>query len=71
MSQQKRSNERRVVVTGTGCITSLGLNVSYFWKNLLSGKSGISNITSVETSDLDVHFGGEIKNFDATDDIQN
>lgn len=66
MSQQKRSNERRVVVTGMGCVTSLGLNVSDFWKSLLAGKSGISTITSVETADLDVHFGGEIKNFDAS-----
>jgi 3-oxoacyl-(acyl-carrier-protein) synthase len=40
-----------------------GSNVSDSWKNLVSGKSGISNITSVNTSDLDVHFGGEIKKF--------
>ncbi|OGH13885.1 MAG: hypothetical protein A2860_04060 [Candidatus Levybacteria bacterium RIFCSPHIGHO2_01_FULL_37_33] len=44
---QRESEERpktRIVVTGMGAITPLGLNVADFWKNLIAGKSGLSNI---------------------------
>lgn len=56
---------KRVVVTGMGCVTSLGLNFEDFWKNLLSGKSGISPLSNFDTTGLTVTFGGEIKDFDA------
>jgi len=56
---------QRVVCTGIGVTTSIGLNVNDFWSNLISGKSGISKIESFDTSKYERHYGGEIKNFTA------
>ncbi|HPW95304.1 MAG TPA: beta-ketoacyl-ACP synthase II [Fibrobacteraceae bacterium] len=53
-----------VVVTGMGCVTPLGNNPNELWTNLLAEKSGISNIIRFNTEAYDVHFAGEIKNFD-------
>jgi len=57
------NNDRRVVVTGLGVVSSIGIGWQDFWKNLLAGKSGISKITSFDTSQYDRHYGGEVKNF--------
>jgi len=57
-------NKRRVVISGVGAITPLGLDVPTLWQNLLAGKSGITKITSFDTTSSDVKIGGEIKNFD-------
>jgi 3-oxoacyl-[acyl-carrier-protein] synthase II len=57
---------RRVVVTGLGVVSSLGIGWQEFWKNLLAGKSGISKITAFDTTQYDRHYGGEVKNFDPT-----
>jgi 3-oxoacyl-[acyl-carrier-protein] synthase II len=62
MSESK-IQKRRVVVTGLGIVSSLGIGVEDFWKNLIAGKSGISVIESFDTSDYPVHKGGEVKNF--------
>lgn len=59
-----RNDERRVVVTGLGVVSSLGIGWQEFWKNLIAGKSGISKVSSFDTSDYDRHYGGEVKNFD-------
>ena len=53
-----------VVVTGMGCVTPLGNNPNELWANLLAEKSGISNIIRFNTDAYDVHFAGEIKEFD-------
>ncbi|HQB64946.1 MAG TPA: beta-ketoacyl-ACP synthase II [Fibrobacteraceae bacterium] len=53
-----------VVVTGMGCVTPLGNNPNELWTTLLAEKSGISNIIRFNTEAYDVHFAGEIKNFD-------
>ncbi len=55
---------RRVVVTGLGVVSSIGMGKDEFWKNLTAGKSGISDIELFDTSDYPVHKGGEVKNFD-------
>ncbi|GCE26285.1 3-oxoacyl-[acyl-carrier-protein] synthase 2 [Dictyobacter alpinus] len=55
----------RVVVTGLGLVTSLGNDLASSWEALVQGKSGIGEITAYDTSKHRVHFGGEIKNFDA------
>lgn len=55
--------ERRVVITGLGVVTSLGLSVEEFFSNLLAGKSGVSRITRFDPANLEVQFAGEIKNF--------
>ncbi|MCX5668096.1 MAG: beta-ketoacyl-[acyl-carrier-protein] synthase family protein [Candidatus Omnitrophica bacterium] len=56
--------KRRVVVTGLGVVSSIGIGKDEFWKNLVAGKSGISEITTFDTSDYPAHKGGEVKNFD-------
>ncbi|MDP2939973.1 MAG: beta-ketoacyl-[acyl-carrier-protein] synthase family protein [Candidatus Omnitrophota bacterium] len=54
---------RRVVVTGLGIVSSIGIGWRDFWQNLIKGKSGISKITSFDTKEYDRHFGGEVKDF--------
>ncbi len=55
---------RRVVVTGMGVITPVGLTKDEFWANLLAGKSGAGPITSFDASDYDTKFACEVKGFD-------
>src|SRR4030066_763773 len=56
-------NKRRVVVTGLGVVSSVGIGKDEFWKSIINGKSGISKITSFNTKELRCHYAGEIKNF--------
>lgn len=56
--------KRRVVITGLGLISPVGLSVKEAWENILAGKSGIGPITHLDVSDFPVRFGGTIKNFD-------
>ncbi len=56
--------QRRVVVTGLGVVSPLGLSLSETWDNLLKGQSGISPIECFDPKDHGVRFAGEIKNFD-------
>jgi len=54
---------RRVVVTGLGVISSIGIGKNEFWANLISGKSGISDVSLFDVSRYDNKRGGEVKNF--------
>ena len=56
-------NKRRIVVTGLGVVSSVGIGKDDFWKSIISGKSGISRVTSFDTKEFRCHFAGEIKNF--------
>jgi len=55
----------RVVVTGLGTVTSLGVGRKALWTNLLAGKSGLTRVSSFDTRDYPVDLGGEIHDFDA------
>ncbi|MFB7559409.1 beta-ketoacyl-ACP synthase II [Streptomyces brevispora] len=55
----------RVVITGWGMVTPLGLDATTTWEGLLAGRSGIGPITQVEAGDLPVQIAGEVKGFDA------
>jgi 3-oxoacyl-[acyl-carrier-protein] synthase II len=55
---------RRVVVTGLGVVSPIGLNVPEFWTNLVAGKSGVDYITYFDTSSFDTKFAAELKGFD-------
>ena len=55
---------RRVVVTGMGAVTPIGLTVTDFWKNALAGKSGAAPITYFDTTQYDTKFAAELKGFD-------
>jgi 3-oxoacyl-[acyl-carrier-protein] synthase II len=61
-----RNHKRRVVITGMGAVTPLGLNVQETWRNALEGRSGIARITSFDTTDCPVTIAGEVKGFDVT-----
>ncbi len=61
--KRNKTNNRRVVITGLGVVSSLGIGWQEFWKNLIAGKSGISRISTFDTSDYECHFAGEIKHF--------
>jgi 3-oxoacyl-[acyl-carrier-protein] synthase II len=56
--------KRRVVVTGLGMISSLGLNVADTWKNIVAGKSGIATIPEFSPEDYPVVFAGRVPGFD-------
>ncbi len=56
--------QRKVVVTGIGVVTALGQNIEDFWASLLAGRSGISKVTSFDTTDFTCQIGGEIRDFD-------
>ena len=54
---------KRVVVTGLGAVTPIGLNVNEFWDGLISGKNGVAPITYFDASRFDTKFAAEVKNF--------
>ena len=56
---------RRVVVTGLGLVTPLGVGIDFVWDNLIKGKSGISQINSFDTEDLPVKIAAQIPRGDA------
>lgn len=61
--KQTKKN-KRVVITGLGVISSIGIGWKEFWKNLIAGKSGISEIASFDTISHSRRLGGEVKHFD-------
>src|ERR1700694_3659084 len=66
MSEQKpnESIRRRVVVTGLGAVTPVGLTVETFWNALLRGESGARPITSFDASAFPTKFACELQGFD-------
>ncbi len=59
----------RVVITGMGAITPLGHSVTESWEGAIAGRSGITNITQFDASELPCRIAGEIKDFDPGDYI--
>jgi 3-oxoacyl-[acyl-carrier-protein] synthase II len=60
-------SKRRVVVTGLGMVTPLGLNVKDTWDAILQGKSGITPITDFDASRLNTRFSASVRGFNAED----
>lgn len=58
---------KRVVITGLGLFTPLGHDKKTIWSRLCQGKSGVKEIKRFDTSQYDVHFAGEIDDFDPKD----
>ncbi len=59
-------NGRRVVVTGIGAVSPVGLTVPDMWEALIAGKSGIDYISSFDTAPFETKFAAEVKGFDPT-----
>ncbi len=59
----------RVVITGYGAITPLGLDITNTWQGLIEGKSGIDRISQFDTTDFNVKVAAEVKTFDPVDYI--
>lgn len=59
-------SKRRVVVTGLGMVSPVGLDVASSWENILAGKSGIALIEHMETEGFPVRFGGSVRGFDVS-----
>lgn len=55
---------KRVVVTGMGAITPIGLNTEEFWESLKAGKTGFSEITQFDTSDFKVKIAASVRGFE-------
>jgi 3-oxoacyl-[acyl-carrier-protein] synthase II len=55
---------RRVVITGMGAVTALGLGADNLWDAIRNGKSGITQIERINVADLPTRVGAEMKNFD-------
>lgn len=59
-----RDIRQRVVITGMGAVTPLGLTVEETWSGLVAGRSGIGPITLFDAANLPVRIAGEVKGFD-------
>ena len=64
-----RSRERRVVITGLGCISPVGNTIADAWGAVKEGKSGIATITKFDATPFTTHFAGEVKGFNIEDYI--
>ena len=59
-------SKRRVVITGMGMVSPVGLSVRESWDNILAGKSGVAPISHFDTTGFSTNFGGTVKNFDVS-----
>ncbi|OGV39104.1 MAG: beta-ketoacyl-[acyl-carrier-protein] synthase II [Lentisphaerae bacterium GWF2_45_14] len=57
-------NDRRVVVTGMGIISSVGNSINDFWDSLVHGRSGVGRVTKFDASEYRTQIAGEVKDFD-------
>jgi len=64
-----RTRERRVVITGLGCISPVGNTIADAWSAIISGKSGIAAITKFDATAFSTRFAGEVKGFNIEDYI--
>ena len=64
-------SERRVVITGIGVLSPIGINLDTFWNSLIEGKSGIDRIARLDPSDFYCQIGGEIKDFEPAQYFKN
>jgi 3-oxoacyl-[acyl-carrier-protein] synthase II len=61
------NQRRRIVVTGLGAVTPIGIGAKEFWENALAGKSGAGKITAFDAAQYDTKIACEVKNFNPLD----
>jgi 3-oxoacyl-[acyl-carrier-protein] synthase II len=66
LSKPINASKRRVVVTGLGVVSPVGIGVQPAWSNLIAGKSGITRITKFDASNFSSQVAGEVKDFDVS-----
>jgi len=66
----RRIGNRRVVITGTGLVTAIGIGVEENWEALMAGRSGIGPVTRFDVTHFAARIAGEIKNFNPEDWIE-
>ena len=54
-------NKRRVVITGMGVVTPIGIGLQEFWQGLMEGRNGVDLITKFDTSKFDTKFAAEVR----------
>lgn len=64
INTRRLDGTQRVVVTGVGAVTPAGVGIEALWDALLAKRCAISEITAFDTTDFEVHIGGEVKDFD-------
>ena len=64
-------SERRVVITGIGVLSPIGIDLDTFWNSLVEGKSGIDRIASLDPSDFYCQIGGEVIDFEPAQYFKN
>lgn len=69
MTASASNGKRRVVITGLGAVSPLGLSARETWSRLIEGKSGVGKITLFDTTGCPVTFAAEVKNFDVTRNV--
>src|SRR5437867_10528150 len=57
-------SSRRVVITGIGVVSPIGLDKAQFWQSLRSGRSGVAPLSTLNTSQFPTRFGGEVIGFE-------
>jgi len=66
LSKPNGASKRRVVVTGLGVVSPVGIGVQSAWANIVAGKSGITKITKFDASNFSSQIAGEVKDFDVS-----
>ena len=64
-------SDRRVVITGIGVLSPIGIGLNSFWESLIKGESGIDTISCLDPSDFYCQIGGEIKDFEPAQYFKN
>ena len=64
------NGNHRVMVTGMGIISPLGLDVESTWDGIVNGRSGVDLITAFDTEGFDTHFAAEVKGFDPENHLE-
>ena len=64
MTRTRKTNDKRVVITGVGAVSPVGLDTESMWESLIAGKSGVDYISHFDHTDFDTKIAAEVRGFD-------